>query len=214
MKKTFAILILLGLSYFGFAQKPEKGQKESLLGELSVSACNCVDSIITKNQEKVEITKKISACIDKVTQAYNITSKLMNLDMLTKETKKVKGRKKININVNMNENSDDYIKSYREIEMYMLANCKPLKEKIASNDKVSEKSFSDNEKALEFYSKGLEESKKGNYEKAIELYEKTVIEDPNFAFAWDNLGISYRRTKQYEKSIGAYNKSLEIYERV
>jgi tetratricopeptide (TPR) repeat protein len=35
-------------------------------------------------------------------------------------------------------------------------------------------------------------------------------EDPEFAFAWDNLGISQRRLNNYDKAIFAYSKSLAI----
>lgn len=92
----------------------------------------------------------------------------------------------------------------------MMTNCASLKEKMASNEKQSSKSFSDNKKATEFYSKGLNESKNKNYEKAVEYFEIAVKEDPEFTFAWDNLGINYRRLKNFDKAIEAYKKSLEI----
>jgi tetratricopeptide (TPR) repeat protein len=145
-----------------------------------------------------------------VTGAYMLSMKLMNIDELTKTAKIVDGKKQIDINVNLNENSEEHIKYYRDIEKYMMVNCNTLKEKIATNDKISEKSFSDNKKALAFYSSGLKQSKKENFEKAIRFYKKSLNEDPNFAFAWDNLGISYRKVNQYQNAIDAYNKSLEI----
>jgi cytochrome c-type biogenesis protein CcmH/NrfG len=36
------------------------------------------------------------------------------------------------------------------------------------------------------------------------------VQDPEFAFAWDNLGISYRRLNNYDKAIDAYSKSIAI----
>ena len=49
-----------------------------------------------------------------------------------------------------------------------------------------------------------------NYEKAKDLFEKAVKEDPEFAFAWDNLGLSYRRLNNFDKAMDSYEKSLEI----
>jgi tetratricopeptide (TPR) repeat protein len=34
--------------------------------------------------------------------------------------------------------------------------------------------------------------------------------DPNFAYAYDNMGICYRRLEEYDKAIEAYEKSLKI----
>jgi tetratricopeptide (TPR) repeat protein len=137
-------------------------------------------------------------------------SKLMEVGDLEKDAEIIDGKKQINITVNINENSEDYKKYYYELERYMMTSCASLKEKIASNDMLSAKSFSENEKAIKFYSKGLKESEKENYEKAVEYFEKAVKEDPEFAFAWDNLGINYRKLNNFEKALEAYQKSLEI----
>lgn len=63
---------------------------------------------------------------------------------------------------------------------------------------------------MEFYSFGLDEAKKENFQKAVDYFKKAVEEDPEFAFAWDNLGVNYRRLDNYDKAIECYNKSLEI----
>lgn len=137
-------------------------------------------------------------------------SKLMNIDELKEIADDEDGKKQINISINLDENSNEYKKYYYELERYMMANCNSLKTKIASNEKQSAKSFSKNKKALKFYSKGLDESTKENYDKAVEYFEKAVNEDPEFAFAWDNLGVNYRRLNNYDKAIESYKKSLEI----
>jgi tetratricopeptide (TPR) repeat protein len=134
----------------------------------------------------------------------------MKIDDLKENAEVINGKKQINISINLNENTNDYKKYYYELERYMMANCTSLKEKIASNEKQSTKSFSENKKALEFYSQGLNESKKENYEKSVECFEKAVKEDPEFAFAWDNLGLDYRRLNNFDKAIESYKKSLEI----
>lgn len=85
-----------------------------------------------------------------------------------------------------------------------MGNCSAVKEKVAAAEKQSTKSVSTNKKALGFYSLGLKETKKENFQKAVQ-------EDPEFAFAWDNLGINYRRIDNYDKAIFAYSKSIAIY---
>ncbi|MFC0774737.1 tetratricopeptide repeat protein [Terrimonas alba] len=183
-------------------------QKEKLLAELSEISCKCIDSIKISNKAKEEIAKEINRCIDLQTNIYQLTSQLANVDSLTKTAKEKDGKKQIEITVNRNEDSPEYKAAYYEIERYLMENCKAVKEKISSSDKENKKSFS--EEALELYYKGIDESKKENYKKAIKYYERAVKIDPEFAFAWDNIGIAYRKLGEYDKALDAYNKSLSI----
>ncbi len=210
MKNLLLLLIFISISSNVISQTSEKSSSASLLKELAENGCKCVDSINTYNKPKIEVTDAINKCISKQVGAYQMGSKLMQLDDLKENAKVVDGKKEINISINVNENSAEYKKYYYEFESYMMTNCASLKEKIASNDKHNSKSFSENKKAIEFYSKGLDESKKENYEKAVDYFEKAVKEDPEFAFAWDNLGINYRRLNNFDKSIECYQKSLTI----
>jgi tetratricopeptide (TPR) repeat protein len=70
---------------------------------------------------------------------------------------------------------------------------------------------SDNVLAQLAYDDGMEYINSGDLENAISKFKKAVEIDPKFAFAWDNLGISYRKNQEYDKAIAAYMKSLEIY---
>jgi tetratricopeptide (TPR) repeat protein len=92
----------------------------------------------------------------------------------------------------------------------MMKNCKALSDKIAANEIVNERSFSENEKALKFYDKGIQASQKEDYKKAVDYFEKAVKEDPQFTFAWDNLGVNYRRLNNFDKAIECYKNSLDI----
>ncbi|MES1182156.1 MAG: tetratricopeptide repeat protein, partial [Flavobacterium sp.] len=181
-----------------------------LLAELAENACKCVDSINVYNKAKDEVSKEINKCIKAQTGAYQLGAKLADIDSLKNTAEEKDGKKQINIQLNLNENSAEYQKSYYEMERFMMANCSSLKEKVASNDKQSEKSFSGNKKALDYYSKGLDESKNENYKEAISYFEKAVKTDPEFAFAWDNMGICYRKLGDYDKALDAYKKSLQI----
>ena len=207
------ILFLFALAIFygnGFSQKAKKSETDSLLKELAENGCKCVDSIVIINTSKTEIASKISDCINTQTGAYQLGSKLMKIDDAKDDAKIVDGKKQINISFNSDENSDEYKKYYYELERYMMSNCKSLNEKMASNEKLGAKSYTENKKAADFYSKGLDEAKKENTEKAVQYFEKAVKEDPKFAFAWDNLGLMYRKLENFDKAIEMYNKSLEI----
>ncbi len=204
MKIVITGILLLIISLQGISQS-----KETLLAELSEGSCKCIDSIKV-NQSKDEIAKEINRCINRQTNAYQLASKLLNVDSLAKTAKEKKGKKQIDINVNMNENSKEYKAAYYELERYLMEHCAAVKEKIASNDKQNKKSYSEDEQALEWYYKGIDEAKKENYATALKCYEKAVEIDPEFAFAWDNIGISYRRLGDYDKALDAYNKSLAI----
>jgi len=210
MKKRIVLIITIAIFYKGNSQESKYLGSETLLKELAENGCKCVDSIGTYNRPKNEIAMDISECIDKQTGAYQMGSKLMGIDVLKEKAEVKDGKKQINISFNTNENSEEYKKYYYELERYMMSNCASLKEKIASNEKQTAKSFSDNKKAIEYYNKGMDEVKKENSEKAIVYFEKAVKEDPEFAFAWDNLGLNYRRLNNYDKAIECYKKSLEL----
>ena len=210
MKKLILVSILISLAFNTFSQEKQKYSKDTLLKELAEGGCKCIDSIDIYNKEKSKVSQEISKCISKQTGPYQMISKLVDVGDLKENAKVKNGKKDVEITFNTNENSAEYKKYYYELERYMMANCASLKEKLASNEKQSEKSFSDNKAATEFYSLGLKEANKENYEKAAEYFEKAVKEDPEFAFAWDNLGINYRRLNNYDKAIYAYQQSLKV----
>ena len=63
-----------------------------------------------------------------------------------------------------------------------------------------------------FYNQGVEAQKKGDYQRAIKLYEKALKAKPDFADALNNLGYSLRHiAKQYmDEAMQSYNKALQI----
>ena len=210
MKKV--LLISAGICFYHHAtsQEIKKPNSENLLKELAANGCKCIDSISTYNKPKTEVATEISDCIDKQTGAYQMGSKLAKIDELKETAVVVNGEKQINISINFDKNSAEYKGYYYELERHMVKTCNSLKEKMATNGKQSNKSFSENKKALELYSKGLDEMKTEKFAKAIEYLEKSLKEDPEFAFSWDNLGLCYRKVDNYEKALESYKKSLEI----
>ncbi len=53
-------------------------------------------------------------------------------------------------------------------------------------------------------------SKLGQYEEAINHYQKCLKTDPNFATAWKNLGQVYWDIQEHEKELECYNRALAI----
>lgn len=209
MKNYFILILLLAGFQNVKSQETAKIDSEKLLKEVADGACKCIDSIPTLDRVKDSITADIHSCISAKVGAYQIGEKLANLDM-SKATTDAQGKKNIDVTMNFNPNSKDFKDSYYKIERYLMANCNSLKSKIATNDKVNKNSISENEKALENYYLAIDESKKENYKGAIDYYKKAVKIDPNFAFAYDNMGICYRRLEKYDEAIEAYEKSLKI----
>lgn len=210
MKKIIILLLAISIYSNGTAQEKNKTNTDSLLKELADNGCKCVDSINVYNKANDEVAIEISTCIDKQTGPLQLGKKLMNIEALKKKAEEKEGKKQVDISIDFNKNSKEYKQSYYELERYMMSNCSVIKDKIASTEKQNKKSISENKKALEFYSKGLKETKNKNFELAVDYFEKAVKEDPEFAFAWDNLGISYRQLNNFDKAIESYTKSLEL----
>jgi len=189
----------------GFSQ--ESGKKsDTLLKELAENGCKCVDSIGTFNKSTEDISADISKCIEKQTGAYQMGSKLMDVELLSK----ISTQKNITININNDINSKEYKGYYYDMERYMMSNCKSLKRIVGANNLENYYSTSKNPEARKLYRKGDDESEKGNYEKAIEYFKKALKVDSLYAFAWDNIGLCYRKLNNYDEAIYAYNRSLNI----
>ena len=86
---------------------------------------------------------------------------------------------------------------YKKIENYLVQNCESLKNIAFSENKKFKHASSENVLAQLAYDDGMEYINNGDAENAIQKFQKAVGIDPNFAFAWDNLGISYRKNQEY-----------------
>ena len=221
MKKN---LLIAGLCLAAFVAKSQKKEmtfdNKTSLRLSSNEACKCIGSINTINKSKEEISKQISDCIDKQVVTYEMGDKLFgNLDInkeiekaLKGDTLKKKNKKPTSteININTNQDSKEYKEYYYKLERFMMDSCSSMKYVMAANDKVHDNSVSDNPKAMELYSQGIKDMQQENYQKATIDFEAALKIDPSFAFAWDNLGLSYRHLENYDKAIQAYNSSLKI----
>lgn len=99
---------------------------------------------------------------------------------------------------------------FRDVENYLVEHCEALKKLAFSENERFENATSKNVLAQLAYDDGLDYLSEKDYENALKKFKKATSIDPNFAFAWDNLGISYRKTGQFDKAIDAYKRSLQI----
>jgi len=176
--------LLLFLTFFyGYSQK----QNVDYVKVISDDACDCISKINTENNTK---NKAIKNCIAS-SIVKNLKTEVKTDDNIVSEIQL--------------EN-----KAYKKIETYLVENCEALKQLSFTENKDFKHATSGNVLAQLAYDDGLEYIEDNDYEGAILKFRKAIEIDPNFAFAWDNLGVSYRRTNQYEEAIKAYKKSLEI----
>jgi tetratricopeptide (TPR) repeat protein len=214
MKKYIVYSLFAFITSMSYSQEAKKDtlkfDKKKFLKELSENACQCIDSISTYNKKKDSITSEIHRCIDQQVGAYQLGIKFSNIEKLKEAAETVDGNKQVNISLSLDPNSKEYKGYYFEIEEFLMGNCSSIKKKMAENEIIGEKSYSNNEEAMRYYQLGLDETKKEDFAKAIENYKKALVLDPNFAFAYDNIGICYRRLNEFDKAIDAYEKSLKI----
>jgi len=180
-----------------------EGMTKSMKYELAMSSCDCIDSIRIGNKSRDLLSKEVSACIQKASDAYMLSSALGRALNAKPDSNNV-------INITISENGGDKKQAYVEIERILMDSCKQLQELMTSNDKESLNSVSTNKKALQYYYKGMDAFKAKQLTKAAKYYEKAVGVDKNFAFAWDNLGLTYRYLKKYKKALAAYKTSLQV----
>lgn len=64
--------------------------------------------------------------------------------------------------------------------------------------------------ALNFYSKGLELAKKGNYKDAITQFQLSIKEHPEFMLAYSEMGVQHLRLNELEKADEAFQAALKI----
>ncbi|MCA0932410.1 tetratricopeptide repeat protein [Lutimonas saemankumensis] len=174
--------IFLFSVWLGYAQEQNN---EELLTSVN-GACDCIAKIELSSEDKND---RIKDCITNSLENANTAS--------TNESK--------------DNTSSSKAVNYKMVENYLVQHCKPLKELAFTENKKFKYASSNNVLAQLAYDDGMEYINQGDTENAILKFSKAVDIDPMFAFAWDNLGISYRKNKQYEQAINAYLKSLEIY---
>jgi tetratricopeptide (TPR) repeat protein len=175
---------------------------DAFVEEEAVDACHCIDSVFQSGRLKKEMVEGSSNCISKHS-IFMQSAILIKANLLGKTG---------NVLLVHTEPKDPvYIRFYHLLERKLKDKCRPLSDILAFNDdEKNQNSVSKNKAALNFYEKGNEFMSKEDFASAIPWYEKAIAADSVFAFAWDNLAISYRKTNQLEKAVHAYLASLRL----
>ncbi len=181
--------------------KKIKKTPTEILEMFSENTCQCIDSLEIMNRDAELMSEGISKCIDKQVMSYQMFDKLNEVTLSEGDA---------SISINMNTKSGEYKSYYKKLEEGIMTYCpKSIKSAIVDN-LIYKNSITENPKAAKLFDQGVNIMKEENYAGALPYFKKAVKEDPNFAFAWDNLGLCYRRTGKVDKAIEAYQKSLEI----
>lgn len=197
------LFVLLLLPATVFAQDDAKENKIKLLAE---EACNCAKEI-SVTLPKDTIVSKINTCITSKILMDQMKSVFAGIDEKAEKesdtTQVITEKKEKNIVIYADENFD-------EIQAYLLSNCAAVKVLMGSDNKELKYSMSKNEKALKFYKEGQDYDNLKQFDRAVASYKKAVEADPKFAFAWDNLGVGFRKLGKYKEAIKCYKKSLAL----
>lgn len=180
---------------------------KEVLKEVSEKSCQCLDSINSFNKTKDAINKEVNSCINDKVLVYMLSKSISETSKKIEDGKNKS--KKVEISLNSNPDSEDYKQAYYDIEAYMMNNCSRLRDLVTVAESHADQ-MSKNEEALDFYEKAISATKKESWNEAIKNYKLALEKDPKFIYAWDNLGICYRRIGEYDNAINAYQKSLEV----
>jgi tetratricopeptide (TPR) repeat protein len=203
--KKIWFLLLLNPAFLLFAQQEN-------IELISAKACECITEIETILPIK-ERTDKVNSCIRSQIIANQANDILQQMLQKTKDTIAETNSKEGVDSLLVAENDNLVIeieKNFKEIQGYLLENCPRLKILLMADDRKLENSVSDNKKAQAFYKKGNEFFSQQKYMQALVQFNKAVKKDPDFAFAWDNMGICHRRLGNYESAIKCYQTSLKL----
>ncbi len=90
---------------------------------------------------------------------------------------------------------------------------KPIVEQAVEDEEVVEEeedTFVETERYDELFETGLYHIKNGEFDRAIEYWERCVKAKPDFLPGWNNLGLAYKDIEQLDKAINCWSKALEV----
>ncbi|MFP9100336.1 tetratricopeptide repeat protein [Flavobacterium sp. RHBU_24] len=212
-KNVIATVLFIVSGFSTTLVSAQQANQKKFIKKAAKEACTCTDGI-SSTIGKEEVVEQLNSCITAAIikqQLYSTFNDLKDIKKLIKDVKvSVKDGDTTFVVGDDTEKVIIADKNFREIQDYMMKNCKGLKNLVASNDMLSDKSLSANPEAMKVYHEGEDYFKKQKLEKAAEKFKAAVKLDPEFAFAWDNLGLTYRYMGNYDEALKCYRKSLEV----
>lgn len=203
--KNILVLIALGIGFQGYSQ-----DENEEINTVTLSACECLDEVDVSLARNLRY-EKIESCISTSIMLEQVKTSLINPTKKVLDSSNGKTKKQIEDALNENKNITVVTdKNYKAIEEKLLRECDQMKTLMSNSEEVREASISEKQEARKFYDQGELLYGQEQFEEAIVSFKKAVKKDRNFAFAWDMIGISYRRLDEYKKAIKYYNKSLKI----
>ena len=154
-----------------------------------------VEECINSSSLMVQMKQTMTQVTEKAIDTLNQVKEISEIDSLT-----IPGE---NFLITVGKNTED-------IQRYLLRHCPSMKTIMSSDEEEKEVSVSDKRKALKIYDEGQDFYRDQDYPNAIKKYKKAVKIDRTFAFAWDMLGLSYRKDDQLKKAVKAYDKSIAL----
>lgn len=155
--------------------------------KVAIEICNCVDTI--ENIDSLEA--KVNRCAQEGLETVIESSSEEVQDIYS---------------------SDDAVEETitRAMETLMTA-CPKIRKYIIQNRRDKFYTRSSSSEANEYYDEGNEQLGKSDYKNALKLYTRALKKDPEYIYALDNTGLTYRKLGDIKKAIKYYNKSLSIY---
>ncbi len=175
------ILTVLTLSIFISAHAQTRAEK------ISTEACNCITTI--ENYDSLQA--KMDRCVPKALAAFMLSDTESDKAFIN--------------------NADSIKKVIDDVMRSLTDNCPKIKAFILADKEAKYYKMSDSDKANELYTAGNDAFGKDDLKTAEKEYLKAIKEDPEFIYAYDNLGLTYRYLGDYKKAVRYYDKSLEIY---
>ncbi|WP_460220470.1 tetratricopeptide repeat protein [Psychroserpens sp. MEBiC05023] len=207
MKHSIYIILTLVFSVSLYAQDKSTLKK---VKEVSKEACECI-SDIDVDLSKKEKSEKIKSCITTANLMYQMNQMMTSgLEKVNDTLNKIEDISKID-SLTIGQGEENIIvmdADYDLIEEHLYENCEELKNIYFTDNKSYKNSYSNRNKAMKFYEKGQVAFANQEFTQAIVWFNKAVKKDKNFAFAWDNLGFSYRKVNNFDEAIKCYKKSL------
>lgn len=208
--KSFFLFISTLLLLHSTSAFSQFSDNENLNNTILKNACICIEDLNIDDQTSEQIANEINKCLEKQYVLMLIFNEMISKNLKPKDLKKKKHKDIIDNAVRFDRNSDEFQAFYYELERILMKDCSAMRSKISSNEVLHNESVSYNVEAVKLYDKGIQSDKKGNFRESISYYKQALAIDSVFAFAWDNLGLAYRKIEEYDSALYAYQKSLEV----